>query len=143
MMRHGRRLKTTSTALQNTNSKHMKIQIHSILFALLTASAAIAEDTTTTKTTTTQPDGSQQTTVKTTTSSGTITEYEPGTTFIMKETSGPVTYRYGTKVNYITKSGKVISETDMKTRIRIGIPASVRYVTEGENRVISEIVIED
>lgn len=120
----------------------MKIKLNSIAIAILTASAAIAEDTTT-KTTTTKDDGSTETTTKTTTSTGTITQYVPGTTFIVKETTGPVTYRYGKKVTYVTKSGKTITESDMKTRIKVGIPVSVHYVLDGENRVISSVVIDD
>lgn len=121
----------------------MKIKLYSIAFAILASSAAIAEETTTTKTTTTKKDGSKETTIKTTTSTGTITEYVPGTTFIMKETSGPVTYVYGKTVTYVTKSGKVITEDALKTRIKVGNPASVRYVLDGENRVISQVVIDD
>lgn len=118
----------------------MKTKIHSIAFAILAASAAIAADTKT-ETTTTHEDGSTETTVKTTT--GTITEYVPGTTFIVKETTGPVTYRYGKKVAYVTKSGKIITEDVVKTRIKVGAPVSVHYVLDGENRVISRVVIDD
>jgi len=99
----------------------------------LCASAAIAADETTTSTTTT----------RTTTSTGTISEYTPGTTFVMKESSGPVTYRYGKKVTYVTKKGKVLTEDDVKTRIKVGIPVSVGYVTEGDTRVISRVEVDD
>lgn len=120
----------------------MKIKLYSIAFVILAASAAIAADTTT-KTTTTKEDGSTETTIKTTTGTGTITEYVPGTTFIVKETSGPVTYLYGKTVTYVTKSGKTITEDALKTRIRVGLPVSVQYVLDGTNRVISRVVVED
>lgn len=118
----------------------MKIKLSSIAFALMTVSSVIAADTVT-KTTSVEADGS--TTVKTMTSTGTITEYVPGTTFIVKETSGPVTYRYGKSVAYVTKSGTVITEDALKTRMRVGAPVSVQYITEGENRVINRVVIDD
>lgn len=122
----------------------MKSKLFPLAFVILASSAVIAQDTgTTTKTTTVKEDGSTETTVKTTTGTGTITEYVAGTTFIVKEVSGPVTYRYGKTVAYVTKSGKVITENDLKTRIRVGIPVSVQYVTDGDNRVISRVVIED
>ncbi len=121
----------------------MKIKLYTIAFALLAASSAIAEDTKTTQTTTTRPDGSTTTEVKTTTSMGTITEYAPSTTFILKETSGPVTYHYGKTVTYITKSGKTLSEDEVKTRIKVGLPVSVYYGTEGDSRVISRVIIDD
>jgi hypothetical protein len=94
------------------------------------AISAIAAETTTSTTTTT-------------TSTGTISEYTPGSTFIVKETSGPVTYRYGKKVTYVTKSGKTLSDADVRTRIKVGAPVSVHYATEGENRVISRVEIDD
>lgn len=121
----------------------MKTKFYSIAFAILAASAVIAQESRTTKTTTTKPDGSTETTVKTTTSTGTITEYVPGSTFIVKETSGPVTYRYGKTVTYVTKSGQTISEDALKTRIKVGLPVSVHYVLNGENRVINRVVIDD
>ncbi len=121
----------------------MKTTIYSIAFALLTASAVIGADTKTTKTTTVQPDGSSTTETKTTTTTGTLHEYVPGTTFIVKETSGPVTYRYGKTVTYVTKSGKTISDDEVKTRIKVGVPVSVHYGMEGEHRVVNRVVIDD
>jgi hypothetical protein len=99
----------------------------------LCASAAFAADKVESTTTTT----------KTTTSTGTVAEYAPGTTFVVKETSGPVTYRYGSKVTYVTRSGKTLSDADVRTRIKVGAPVSVHYVTEGENRVINRVEIDD
>ena len=120
----------------------MKIRLYTIAFAVLTASALSAGDTTT-KTVTTREDGSTETTIKTTTSTGTITEYVPGTTFVVTETTGPVTYRYGKSVTYVTRSGKKISEEALKMRMRVGLPVSVHYVLDGENRVISSVAIDD
>jgi len=62
---------------------------------------------------------------------------------VVKESSGPVKYRYGKKVVYVTKSGKEIPEGELKTRIRIGSPVSVHYATEGENRIVNRVVIDD
>ena len=81
--------------------------------------------------------------VRTTTSTGTISEYTPGSRFIIKETSGPMSYRYGKTVTYVTKSGKVLTDADVKTRIRIGAPVSVQYITDGDERVISRVVVDD
>jgi hypothetical protein len=44
------------------------------------------------------------TTTTTTQGSGTITEYTPGRTIVLKETSGPRTYRFGKTVTYVTRS---------------------------------------
>jgi len=106
-----------------------------IIFSILAVSAAAAfaaDEVTTTKTTTT-----------TTYGTGTITEYTPGTTFIVKETSGPVQYKYGKEVVYITKSGKKLSADEIRTRIKVGAPVRVQYGTEGAARVISRVEIDD
>lgn len=120
----------------------MKIKLYSLAFAILATSAIQAGDTIK-KTTVVKEDGSTETTIKTTTATGTITEYVPGNTFIVKETTGPVIYRYGKTVAYVTKSGQVITEEALKTRIRVGIPVSVQYVLDGDNRVINRVVIDD
>jgi hypothetical protein len=95
------------------------------------ASAAIAADVT------------ETTTTKTTTGTGTISGYAPGKTFIVKETAGPVTYRYGKKVTYVTKKGKTLSDDEVRTRIKVGAPVSVQYSTEGENRIINRVEVDD
>lgn len=83
------------------------------------------------------------TTTSSTVGTGTITEYSPGQTFIVKETSGPVTYRYGKKVTYVTKKGKTLTDDEVRTRIKVGAPVSVQYATEGDARVISRVEIDD
>jgi hypothetical protein len=108
----------------------MKTVILSVAIAAV-ASMAFAADTVTTSSTTT------------TTGTGTVTEYSPGQTFIVKETSGPVTYRYGKSVTYVTKKGKTLSEDQVRTRIKVGAPVSVHYATEGDARVISRVEVED
>jgi len=102
----------------------------------LVASVAIAADGEREKTTTT-------TTTKTTMGNGTIAEYAPGKTFIVKETSGPVTYRYGEKVIYVTKKGRTLSDDEVRTRIKIGLPVNVQYATVGQDRVINRVEIDD
>lgn len=108
----------------------MKKSILSLAVAVLATTAFAAEVTTSSSTTTT-------------TSSGTISEYSPGSTFIVKETSGPVKYRYGKKVTYVTKSGKTLTDADVQTRIKVGAPVSVHYGMEGDARVIDRVEIDD
>jgi hypothetical protein len=108
----------------------MKQTILSIL--AVSAAAAFAVDETTTSTTTT-----------TTYGTGTISEYTPGTTFVVKESSGPVKYKYGKKITYVTKSGKTLTEDEVRTRIKVGAPVRVQYGTEGDAKVISRVEIDD
>ena len=121
----------------------MKTKHVTYAIAHLAAVTVSAQETKTTKTTTTDAAGNTETTTKTTTSSGTITEYTPGSTFIVKETSGPVTYRYGKSVTYVTKSGKTLSDDDVKVRIKVGAPVHVHYTTDGDARVISRVEVDD
>jgi hypothetical protein len=107
----------------------MKTTILSLACALVVSSAFAEEKTVVTTTTTT--------------TTGTLEEYAPGTTFVVKETSGPVKYRYGKKVVYVTKSGKVLTEADIKTRIRVGAPVTVHYAMEGEARLVNRVEIDD
>ena len=83
------------------------------------------------------------TTTTTTTSSGTITEYSPRSAFVVKETSGPVSYRYGERITYVTRSGKTLTDDEVRTRVKVGIPVNVRFSTEGEDRIIDRIEIDD
>jgi hypothetical protein len=106
----------------------MKNTILSVVCALAATTAFAADSVTTTTVTT---------------SSGTLHEYTPGSTFIVKETAGPVQYRYGKKVTYVTKSGKVLTDADVKTRIKVGSPVTVHYGSEGEARVINRVEIDD
>jgi ligand-binding SRPBCC domain-containing protein len=107
----------------------MKKILLPLAFVIISAVAFAAEETTTTTTTTT--------------SSGTITEYTPGSVFVVKETSGPIKYRYGKKVTYVTKGGKTLTDDDVRTRIKIGAPVKVYYTAEGDNRVISRVELDE
>lgn len=95
------------------------------------ASAAIAADVERTTTTTT------------TYGDGTISEYSPGKTFIVKEKSGPVTYRYGKHVTYVTHDGRTLSDDDVRTRVKVGSRVHAYYDTEGHDRVVNRVEIED
>jgi hypothetical protein len=110
--------------------------------SFLSLTAAIAADQTT-KTTVTTEGGVTTRQTTTTTSSGTLTEYAPGTTFIVKESTGPVTYNYGKTVVYATRSGRILTDEDIKARIRVGLPVNISYANEGTVRVINRVVIDD
>src|SRR6266536_4400687 len=76
------------------------------------------------------PKPPQQTTSTTTTATedtGTITQFTPGSAIVLKETSGPVHYRFGKTVTYVTRSGKVLDQNTVKTRIKVGVSFSVLY----------------
>jgi hypothetical protein len=89
-----------------------------------------------------QPKTTTQTT-STTEANGTITEYAPGNTIVLRETSGPVSYRFGKTVTYVTRSGRVLDEATVKSRIRVGIPVRVHYTGTGPNMVVDRVILEE
>ena len=75
--------------------------------------------------------------------SGTITEYTPGSAFMVKESAGPVTYRYGENITYVTRSGTALTEEQVRTHVKVGAPVRVQYSTEGEDRILNRVEIDD
>ena len=88
----------------------------------------------------------QQTTTTTTTTTegtGTITEFTPGSAIVLRESSGPVRYRFGKTVTYVTRSGRVLDENTVKTKIRVGVPVRVHYAGTGPNMVVDRVILEE
>jgi len=101
-----------------------------IAFACVAPFAFAQTTTTTTQTTTTED-------------SGTITTYTPGEQIVLKESTGPKTYRFGKTVTYVTRSGKVLDEDAVRTRVKIGIPVRVHYVGEGDNVMVDRVILDE
>jgi len=86
---------------------------------------------------------SQTTTTTTTTDAGgTITEFTPGNTIVLRESSGPMNYRFGKTVVYTTKSGKTLTDADVRTKIRVGVPVHVHFTGEGDARVVDRVIVD-
>ena len=94
------------------------------------------------------PKPPQQTTTTTTTAAtttedtGTITQYTPGSAIVLKEASGPVHYRFGKTVTYVTRSGKVLDQNTVRTKIKVGVPVRVHYAGTGQNKVVDRVILE-
>lgn len=82
------------------------------------------------------------TTTTTTDADGTITEYTPGDAIVLKETSGPVRYRFGKTVTYVTRSGRVLDEDTVRTRIKVGVPVRVHYVQTGPDMLVDRVIVD-
>ncbi len=61
---------------------------------------------------------------------------------VLRGTSGPVRYRFGKTVTYVTRSGRVLDENTVRTRIKVGVPVRVHYVGTGENRMVDRVILE-
>jgi hypothetical protein len=90
-----------------------------------------------------QPQRTTTTATTTTEGTGTITEYTPGSAIVLKESSGPVRYRFGKTVTYVTRSGRVLDENTVRTRVRVGVPVRVHYMGTGPNMVVDRVILEE
>jgi|SRR5207248_1975932 len=86
---------------------------------------------------------SETTTTTTTEGSGTITEFSPGSTLVLKESAGPRHYRFGKHVTYVTRSGRELDEATVRTRVRVGAPVRVHYVGEGDNMLVDRVILDE
>jgi hypothetical protein len=86
---------------------------------------------------------SETTTTTTTEGGGTITSFTPGNTIVLRESSGPRTYHFGKTVTYVTKSGKVLDEDTVRTKIRVGVPVHVHYLGEGDNMLVDRVILDE
>ena len=86
-----------------------------------------------------------ETTTTTTTSegSGTVTEYTPGSVIVLKESSGPRSYHFGNNVTYVTRSGKVLDEDVVRTKVKVGVPVRVHYVGTGDNLMVDRVILDE
>src|SRR4051812_8188235 len=83
------------------------------------------------------------TTTTTTDGNGTITEYTPGSAIVLRETSGPVRYRFGRTVTYMTRSGRSLDEDAVRTRVKVGIPVRVHYVRTGPDMIVDRVTVDE
>ena len=82
-------------------------------------------------------------TTSTTEATGTITEYTPGSAIVLRESSGPVSYRFGKTVTYVTRSGRVLDAATVKSKIGVGVPVRVHYAGTGTNMVVDRVILEE
>ena len=83
------------------------------------------------------------TTTTTTEGNGTITEYTPGSAIVLKETSGPVRYRFGKTVTYVTRSGRVLDADVVRTKVKVGVPVRVHYTGTGDSMMVDRVIVDE
>jgi len=83
------------------------------------------------------------TTTTTTDANGTITEFSPGSTIVLKESAGPVHYRFGKTVTYVTRSGKILDEDTVRTRVKVGVPVRVHYMGTGDAMMVDRVILDE
>jgi hypothetical protein len=82
-------------------------------------------------------------TTTTTDANGTITEFTPGSAIVLRETSGPVRYRFGKTVTYATRGGRSLDEDAVRTRIKVGVPVRVHYIKTGPDMIVDRVIVDE
>ena len=81
--------------------------------------------------------------ITTTRSTGTLHEFVPGETIVVKESTGPVSYRYSKDVTYVTRSGRVLPAERARTYMRVGRPLTLHYDMDDDVRFVKKVEIDD
>jgi hypothetical protein len=110
--------------------ENMKKMLLSIALAVVAPFAWAQVSETTTTTTTTE-------------ANGTITEYTPGSAIVLRESSGPMRYRFGKTVTYVTRSGRVLDENTVRTRVKVGVPVRVHYTGTAPDMVVDRVILDE
>jgi len=121
-------------SVQNSKQRRTSIYMKKTLLSIALAFAAPFAWGQVTETKTTATGGA----------SGTITEYTPGSAIVLKESSG--TNRYplvGNTAVYVTRSGKVLDDDAVKTRIKVGVPVRVHYIGAGSDMVVDRVILDE
>ena len=114
--------------------------IVSVAFATaLMGSVAFAQTDTSSTKVATQPNGMTETATTTTTESfGTVTDFTPGDSLILKtEASEPMHYKFGKTVEFVNAHGKVIEAS----KIRKNSKVHVHYVRHGNDMVVDKVTL--
>jgi len=113
------------------------------VFGVICATAlliVVAHAQTSSTTTSTTAGGTTESTTTTTERSGTITEYTPGESIVLKDESGePVRYKFSKHVTYVTPDGKVIDASHVKKDAKV----RVHYEREGNDMLVDKVIVTD
>jgi len=75
---------------------------------------------------------------------GQVTETKTTTTGDARESSGPVRYPLiGNTATYVTRSGRVLDNDAVRTRIKVGVPVRVHYIGTGPDMVVDRVILDE
>jgi hypothetical protein len=87
--------------------------------------------------------GTTNQTTNTAEANGTITQYNPNSVIVLRESNGPVRYRIGKNITYVSRSGRVLDQTTAREKIRVGVPVRVQYTGTGSNMVVDRVILQE
>src|ERR1700737_3993676 len=113
--------------------------IVSIAFAtVLIGSVAYGQTSSSSTTVATGAGGTTQTTTTTTETTGTVTEYTPDQTLVLKtEAEQPLRYKFSKTVTYVTADGTVIEPS----KVRKDSKVRVHYVKDGDDILVDKVIV--
>jgi hypothetical protein len=108
----------------------------SVTFATaLIGSVAYGQTETSSTTTAT---GTAETATTTTESFGTVTEFRPGQTIVLRpETGEPTSYKFSDTVTYVTADGRVIDASKLRKDSKV----RVHYLKSGDDMLVDKVVV--
>jgi len=111
----------------------------SVTFATaLIGSVAYAQTETSSTTTATGTTGQTETTTTTTESFGTVTDFTPGQTIVLRtETGAPTSYKFSKTVTYVTADGRVIDAS----KVRKDSKVRVHYLKSGDDMLVDKVIV--
>jgi hypothetical protein len=111
----------------------------SVTFAtVLIGSVAYGQTSTSSTTVATGTNGATETATTTTESFGTVTEFTPGQSLILKtEATEPMHYKFGKTVTYVNGHGKVIEASKIKKNSKV----RVHYLKDGDDMVVDKVIV--
>jgi len=84
--------------------------------------------------------GAPETTTTTTESLGTVTDFTPGQTIVLKTEAGePAHYKFSKTVTYQTADGRVIEPS----KIRKDSKVRVHYLKSGDDMLVDKVIVTD
>ena len=111
----------------------------SVTFATaLMGLTAYGQTSTSSTTVATGTNGMTETTTTTTDNTGTVTEFTPGQSLILRtEATEPVHYKFSKQVTYVNANGRVIDAS----KIRKDSKVQVHYVRDGDDMLIDKVIV--
>jgi hypothetical protein len=113
----------------------------SVTFATaLMGLVAYGQTSTSSTTVATGAKGATETTTTTTESTGTVTEFTPGDSLILRTEAGePLRYKFHKTVTYMTADGRVIEASKVRKDSKI----RVHYIKQGDDMLVDKVIVTD
>jgi len=111
----------------------------SVTFATaLMGLTAYGQTSTSSTTVATGTNGMTETTTTSTDNTGTVTEFTPGQSLILRtEATEPVRYKFSKSVTYVTSDGRIIEASKITKDSKV----HVHYLTVGDDLVVDKVIV--